>query len=294
MTRLWRVRNFERFQHYKDRNPPWIRLYGALWRDRAFFRLPDGAKAHLIGLFSLAARLDNQIPNDPDWLAHELCASQPIDLEALAQAGFLLPAPESDGACEASAALASGERDARRSASDSDPDSVSESGSDPQFPAPENPSEISAGAAQKSVTTSGETQAAPVSRMRPSVDRGSHFKLGRASGWPARLELSEAMGEFARRLGIDAEEEFAAWRDDCAAHARRYVDWEAAWRNRCRNAMRFGRRPPARASPSGRQIELPLKREPAAGASGGSAPIDMALRRLREAVGREAAEEKER
>jgi hypothetical protein len=91
MASYFRIRNFERFQHYKDRNPPWIRLYGALWRDRAFFRLPDALKAHLIGLFALAARLDNRIPNDPEWLAHELCASEPIDLSALVASGFLIP-----------------------------------------------------------------------------------------------------------------------------------------------------------------------------------------------------------
>ncbi len=84
MASYFRIRNFERFQHYKDRNPPWIKLYGALWRDRAFFRLPDAAKAHLIGLFALAARLENRIPDDPEWLAHELCASEPIDLGVLA------------------------------------------------------------------------------------------------------------------------------------------------------------------------------------------------------------------
>ncbi len=91
MANFFRIRNFERFQHYKDRNPPWIRLYGALWRDRAFFRLPDAVKAHLIGLFALAARLDNRIPDDPEWLAHELCASEPIDFGALLASGFLVP-----------------------------------------------------------------------------------------------------------------------------------------------------------------------------------------------------------
>src|SRR5579863_4362098 len=93
MANFFRIRNFERFQHYKDRNPPWIRLYGGLWRDREFFRLPDAIKAHLIGLFALAARLDNRIPEDPQWLAHELCASEPIDFEALLASGFLVPDP---------------------------------------------------------------------------------------------------------------------------------------------------------------------------------------------------------
>src|SRR5690606_19747530 len=32
------VKNFERFQHYKDRNPPWIKLYNDLLDDYEFGR----------------------------------------------------------------------------------------------------------------------------------------------------------------------------------------------------------------------------------------------------------------
>jgi len=45
--------------------------------------------------------------------------------------------------------------------------------------------------------------------------------------WPAGFALNEEM-QFAARLGIDADAEFEAWRDDCAAHDRRYTDWRAA------------------------------------------------------------------
>jgi|GEM_PF-4679097 hypothetical protein len=287
MTRWWRVRNFERFQHYKDRNPPWIRLYGALWRDRAFFRLPDAAKAHLIGLFSLAARLDNRIPNDPDWLAHELCASQVIDLQALAQAGFLLPAPEPDPSCQASVALASCARDARPSVSESELNSDSEPICT-QAASHDVPQQVTA----RAVSSGAQTQAAFACPADARAKAGVSNSR-RAVGWPAPLELSGAMREFAQELGINPEEEFLAWRDDCAAHARRYVDWEAAWRNRCRNAVRFGRRLPARASPGYSQIELPLEGKPGGGWSA-SAPIDLALRRLREAAERQGTEEEKK
>jgi hypothetical protein len=48
------------------------------------------------------------------------------------------------------------------------------------------------------------------------------------------------MRHFAQGLGINPSAEFAAWKDDCEAHDRRYVDWPAAWRTRCRNAVKFG------------------------------------------------------
>jgi hypothetical protein len=52
--------------------------------------------------------------------------------------------------------------------------------------------------------------------------------------------LTEEMRAYAVERDVDADEEFAAWRDDCAAHGRRYRDWEAAWRTRIRNVPKFG------------------------------------------------------
>ena len=59
--------------------------------------------------------------------------------------------------------------------------------------------------------------------------------------WPADFALDEGMRHYARDHKIDPEREFEAWRDDCAAHARRYVDWAAAWRTRIRNAVAWAR-----------------------------------------------------
>jgi len=57
--------------------------------------------------------------------------------------------------------------------------------------------------------------------------------------FPNDLSLTPDMARFATGLGIDPTTEFAAWRDNCLAHDRRYVDWPAAWRYRCRMAVKF-------------------------------------------------------
>jgi hypothetical protein len=258
----FRIRNFERFQHYKDRNPPWIRLYGALWRDRAFFRLPDAAKAHLIGLFSLAARLENRIPDDPEWIAHELCASEPIDLGAIVASGFLVPEPP------ASIAPPACQHPAPSSVSDSD---LISAGSDPEIPSdnqddPDND--------QRSERDDRDAAAVPPPEDLDEAPRERRRVKRAETRWPQDFALDAQMREFATRLGIDAETEFDAWRDDCSAHDRRYADWRAAWRGRCRNALRFAGRggPRARAGP-------------------GESAIDVALRRLREARAREQSGE---
>lgn len=84
------VKNYEQFQHYKDRSPPWIKLYGSLLDDYGFTRLPDSQRWHLLGIWLLASKLENKIPWDADWLARKLGTTEPIDLDALAAAGFIV------------------------------------------------------------------------------------------------------------------------------------------------------------------------------------------------------------
>ena len=85
------VKNFDRFQHYKDRAPKWIKLYGEILNDYEFSSLPDAQKAHLVSIWLLASRLDNKIPNDPNWVGRQINANDPVDLEALMDAGWLVP-----------------------------------------------------------------------------------------------------------------------------------------------------------------------------------------------------------
>lgn len=42
---ILRAKNWGEFQHYKDRDPPWIKLHKRLLDDRVFHRLPDASRA---------------------------------------------------------------------------------------------------------------------------------------------------------------------------------------------------------------------------------------------------------
>jgi hypothetical protein len=83
------VKNFEKFQHYKDRSPPWIKLYNELLENYEFGQLPDTLKGQLIGIWLLASRLDNKLPYDPTWIRSKINATSPVDLDALQEAGFI-------------------------------------------------------------------------------------------------------------------------------------------------------------------------------------------------------------
>lgn len=84
------VKNFDKFQHYKDRAPPWIKLYNELLDDYEFGRLQDASKMHLIAIWLLASRSENKIPYDPEWIARRINATDMVDLDALARAGFIV------------------------------------------------------------------------------------------------------------------------------------------------------------------------------------------------------------
>lgn len=96
MTGRLSVKNFERYQHYKDRTPPWIKLYNDLLDDYEFSVLPDASKAHLMLIWLLASRSQNQIPYDARWIANKIGATEPVDLDVLLKSGFLIEGVEDE------------------------------------------------------------------------------------------------------------------------------------------------------------------------------------------------------
>jgi DNA gyrase inhibitor GyrI len=70
-----RIKNWKKFQHFKDRRPPWIKLYRDLLEDVSWHELkPDLAKT-LINLWLLAAEKDGELP-DTRTLAFRLRSSE--------------------------------------------------------------------------------------------------------------------------------------------------------------------------------------------------------------------------
>jgi hypothetical protein len=90
VTGTFSVKNFETFQHYNDRTPPWIKLYNRLLDNYDFGLLPDASKAHLIAIWLLASRSKNVLPIDPAWIAKRISATTPVDLNILRNADFIV------------------------------------------------------------------------------------------------------------------------------------------------------------------------------------------------------------
>ena len=84
------VKNFSKFQHYKDRTPPWIKLYNELLDDYTFTCLQDASKLHLILIWLLASRSNNKIPFDAEWIGKKISATEKVDLQELLDSGLII------------------------------------------------------------------------------------------------------------------------------------------------------------------------------------------------------------
>ena len=82
------LRNWEHYQHYKDRNPPWIKLYNSLLDEYQFGILPDETKWHVVASTLLASRTNNLIPADPKWIGAKIGATKPVSIELLLASGM--------------------------------------------------------------------------------------------------------------------------------------------------------------------------------------------------------------
>jgi len=101
MPKYFNVKNWDSFQHYKDRNPPWIKLHNHLLDNYEFECLPDASKSHLLCIWMLASRTQNKMPMDSQWIKRKIGASSTVDLNILVDSGFLeliqeLPSMEHD------------------------------------------------------------------------------------------------------------------------------------------------------------------------------------------------------
>ena len=83
------VPNWDKYQHYRDRSPKWIKLHQTVLDSYEFGCLTDVQKAHVMLIWLLASKLENRIPYDPAWISTRIGASAPVDVDALIQAGFL-------------------------------------------------------------------------------------------------------------------------------------------------------------------------------------------------------------
>ena len=82
------VHNWERFQHYRDRNPLWIKVYARLLQDPAYLRLSLAGKG-LLTVIWLTYSQQNCVVSVSDL--RQICRSRVsnLTLDLLLEAGFI-------------------------------------------------------------------------------------------------------------------------------------------------------------------------------------------------------------
>lgn len=107
--RFLSVVNVERYQHYKDRHPPWVKLHRDFISDHTMQSLPVESRLFFVCCFILASETGNLIPFDLPYLSNRLAF--PVSLSTvtpLIHSGRLLASGASRSlACLLSSTLSS-------------------------------------------------------------------------------------------------------------------------------------------------------------------------------------------
>ena len=89
LLQFLRVREFEKFQHYKDRKPPWIKLYVSLLCSPDVSDLSDTCRWHVVAIMLLASQHDNKIPFKKRWIAETIQAKSRINWDSIFSSGLV-------------------------------------------------------------------------------------------------------------------------------------------------------------------------------------------------------------
>jgi len=85
----YKIKNWDKFQHYKNRCPPWVKLHSHILNDNKFMALADASKCLLMLLWILASENGGEVTDDQEELCFRL-RKKKVDLKPLISSGFLV------------------------------------------------------------------------------------------------------------------------------------------------------------------------------------------------------------
>lgn len=89
MTHFY-IPSWSKYQHYKHRNPPWIKLHFELLSSELWVMVPDASKALAIACMLIASKNEGTFPNDPAYIKRVAYLSD-VDFTPLIKCGFIEP-----------------------------------------------------------------------------------------------------------------------------------------------------------------------------------------------------------
>ena len=88
----YRIKNWQDFQHYKDRAPPWIKLHNTLLTSEVWVMGNDATRALVVASMLLASRNnanDGTFNGDPEYVKRFAYLNSTPDFKPLIQYGFI-------------------------------------------------------------------------------------------------------------------------------------------------------------------------------------------------------------
>lgn len=85
----FRLRNWDRYQHYKDRAPPWIKLHFEILSSQDWVMLSDQSKLLAIACMLIASRHNGKIPDSPEYVKRVAYLDHMPNFKPLIDSGFL-------------------------------------------------------------------------------------------------------------------------------------------------------------------------------------------------------------
>lgn len=203
----YRIVEWARYQHYRDRDPPWIKLHRDLLTSRTWVDSDDRSRLLAIACMLIAAGTENKIPADAKHVKRRAYFDWEPDFAPLVEVGFI--------------------------------ELVSEINDLPEI---RKPMLAPASAPQANACSESEAEQSNTEKSR---EDNSTAKRGadRGTRLPEDWMPSEEDCAFAADLGLDsmvtAEEFRDFWTSVPGARGRK-LNWSKTFRNRCRE---LGRRP---------------------------------------------------
>jgi len=85
----YRVRNWASFQHYRHRDPPWIKLHFSILSSPDWVMLDDAGRVLAVACMLIASRNKGLVPNNPDYL-RRVAYLESVNFKPLIDCGFLV------------------------------------------------------------------------------------------------------------------------------------------------------------------------------------------------------------
>lgn len=89
MAEFIRIKGWGKYQHYKDRNPPWIKLHRELLTSLTWAMADDASRVLAVACMLLAAATDNKIPFDSGYVKRVAYLNHDPDFSQLLKLEFL-------------------------------------------------------------------------------------------------------------------------------------------------------------------------------------------------------------